>query len=158
MPQQDRAAIAAELESLQLDEARAQAAERKQERMNKENRVKAIQLAIKRDNENRKRIQAICQHRKGGKGVAQMYMGNDPNYAVVTHICSHGPTIVVCQRCGKIWEEPEPLPKKPTPEQKAEYRQQLAEFRWARNLPTDNEPSGTVLFAFTPIEPEEATA
>jgi hypothetical protein len=147
----------AELEQLQLEEARAAAEDRKQKRTYRMARRQAIEATIKRDNANRARIQASCQHRKGGKGTAQMYMGNDANYAVVTHHNSAGTgTIVVCQRCGKLWEPPQPLPKKPTSEQKAQYRADYAEYRRAINFPTDNEPSGTVLFTFTP--PDENLA
>jgi len=158
MPAPDRAAITAELEMLQLEEARDAAAQRKQAKVERENRAKAIQASLKRDNANQERIQSVCQHRKGGKGTAQMYMGNDTNFAVVTHTCSHGPTIVVCQRCLKVWRPPEDLPRRATAEQRAKYRVDLAEYRRALNFPTDNEPSGTVLFQFTPIEPEEAAA
>jgi hypothetical protein len=80
-----------------------------------------------------------------------LYQGNDPNYAVIKHTLSHGPVIVVCQRCTKVWEPPprELVAKGATPEMRAEYRGLLEQYRWALNLPTDNEPSGTVLFAFT---------
>lgn len=149
--------INAELEALQLEEAREAAEQRKQKRLYRERRTVAIEATLKRDTANRERIQAACQHRKGGKGTGQMFMGNDANYAVVTHKCSTGKTIVICQRCGKLWAPPEPLPKKATAEQKQQYREQLAEFRRAVNLPTDNEPSGSVLFTFTEAE-EEMTA
>lgn len=152
----DRKQIQEELEELQLQEARESAEQRKLNRASKESRARAIELSLRRDRKHQEMIQAACVHRKGGKGTAQMYQGNDANYAVVTHTLSHGPTIVICQRCGKIWQEPEPLPKKPTPEQKAKYREDLAEYRRARNLPTDNEPSGTVLFAFAPNDEELA--
>lgn len=152
----DKNKIQEELEELQLQEAREQAEQRKLTRAQKASRVKAIELSLKRDRLNQERIKASCVHRKGGKGTAQIYMGNDANYAVITHTLSHGPTIVVCQRCGNEWKQPEPLPPKATPEQKAQYKADLAEYRRALNFPTDNEPSGTVLFNFTPIEDEAA--
>lgn len=152
----DRKQIAEELENLQLDEAREAAEQRRQTRLGRQNKAAAIELSLRRDRANQARIQAACQHRKGGKGSAQMYMGNDPNYAVITHTLSHGPVIVVCQRCGKVWEPPAPLPKKATPEQKATYREEIAEYRRAVNFPTDNEPSGTSLFVFTPNDDEAA--
>jgi hypothetical protein len=152
----EKSNIAAELEALQLEEAREAAADRQRRRVSKATRIRAIQDSLKQDNKNQARIQAICQHRKGGKGLAQMYMGNDANYAVVTHHLSYGPTIVLCQRCGKLWRPPEQLPKKATPEQKAKFREDLAEYRRALNFPTDNEPSGSVLFAFSTPEEESA--
>lgn len=141
-----------ELESLQLEEARDLAQRRKNLRAARGKRAEAIEISIKRDREHQERIQAACQHRKGGKGTAQMYAGNDVNFAVVTHTLSHGPTIVICQRCGKTVRPPEPLPKKHTQEMRAEYRADLAEYHRWLNLPTDNEPSGTTLFAFTPTD------
>jgi hypothetical protein len=95
-------------------------------------------------------IQNRCAHRKGGKGVAMLYQGNDSNYAVIKHTLSHGATIVVCQRCTKVWEPPPRnlIRKGATAEDRAEYKRLAEEYQWALNLPTDNEPSGTVLFAF----------
>lgn len=155
MPQ-DRKQVQEELEDLQLQEAREAAETRKMRRTSREARMRAMEASLKRDRANQERIQAACVHRKGGKGTAQLYMGNDANYAVVTHTYAHGPTHIICQRCGKIWKEPDPLPKKATPEEKAKYKAELAEYRQARNFPTDNEPSGTILFSFTPIDEDAA--
>lgn len=153
----DRKQMQEELEELQLQEAREAAELRKQTRTNRDSRIKSIEAALRRDRFNQERIQAACKHLKGGKGTQNIYNGNDNStYAVITHTLSHGPTIVVCQRCGKIWEPPAALGKKSTPEQKAKYREDLTEYRRALNFPTDNEPSGTVLFAFTPIDEDAA--
>lgn len=152
----NRSKIAEELEGLQLEEAKEAANDRKQRRVERANKSMAIETSLKRDRQHQANIQAACQHRKGGKGTAQLYAGNDANFAVVTHTLSHGPTIVVCQRCGKVWAPPPPLPKKATPEMRAQYRLDYQEYNRALNLPTDNEPSGTVLFAFTPTDDEAA--
>jgi len=153
----DRKQIQEELEDLQLQEARDAAEQRRQVRSERQNKIKAIELSLRRDRANQKRIQDACKHLKGGKGTQNIYNGNDNStYAVITHTLSHGPTIVVCQRCGKIWEPPESLPKKASAEQKTKYREDLTEYRRALNFPTDNEPSGTVLFAFTPIDEDAA--
>jgi hypothetical protein len=143
-----------ELRQLQLEEARATANDRKQNRVSRENKIKAIEFSLKRDREQRKYIQDNCVHRKGGKGKDGIYNGNDSNYAVITHTLSHGPTIVVCQRCGKKWEPPARPAKGATKEVRDQYIADLAEYRRALALPTDNEPSGTVLFNF--IENEAA--
>ena len=74
----------------------------------------------------------------------------------MTHTYSHGPTGVICQRCTKEWLPPAPLPKNATKEQRLQYKADLAEYRRMLNLPTDNEPSGTVLFAFS--EPDQDAA
>lgn len=135
-----------ELQQLQLEEARAAAQDRRQGRAGRENKIKAIEFSLKRDREQMERTQAACAHRKGGKGRDGVFNGNDAMYAVITHTLSHGPTIVVCQRCGKIWEPPPRLPKKATQEQREKYVDATNEYRRALSLPTNNEPSGTVLF------------
>lgn len=155
MPQ-TKEQIKEELELLQLEDLRANALQRKEKVVGRKNRAAAIEMAIKRDRESQERIQAACYHKKGGKGVAQMFMGNDQNYAVVTHTLSHGPTIVICQRCGKVWRPPAKLPKKASTEQKAIYREQLTEYRRALALPTDNEASGTAIFEI--VVDEDAAA
>jgi hypothetical protein len=148
----DKKTVTEELELLNLEEARALAEDRRQQRTQRTTRARAIEASIRRDNQNQERIQAACVHRKGGKGTAQLYQGNDHNYAIITHTLSHGVTICICQRCWKVWEPPAALTKRATPEQRAQYRVDLAEYRRVLNLPTDNEPSGTTLFAFTPID------
>lgn len=152
----ERAKIQEELADLQLEEAREAAETRRMNRTQRIGRIAALERSLRKDRQNQQRIQSSCAHRKGGKGTSQLYQGNDTNFAVVTHTLSHGPTMVVCQRCGKLWLPPEPLTKKATAEQRLKYREDLAEYRRARNLPTDNEPSGTVLFSFTPDDEEAA--
>jgi hypothetical protein len=145
-----------ELRQLQLEEARATANDRKQNRVSRENKIKAIEFSLKRDREQKEYIQAGCVHRKGGKGKDGVYNGNDSNFAVITHTLSHGPTIVVCQRCGKVWEPPTRLAKGASQEKRTQYAAALAEYRRALALPTDNEPSGTVLFEFVRNDDEAA--
>ena len=153
---ENRGKIKDELEDLQLQEAREAAESRSQTRSQRQSRAIAIEQSLSRDRSHQASIQAGCHHRKGGKGTAQLYQGNDPNYAVITHTLSHGVTIVICQRCGKLWEPPTALRKSATPEQRAQYKTDLATYRWAVNLPTDNEPSGTTLFAFSSAEEDAA--
>jgi len=148
----DKNKMQEELETLQLEEAREQARERQSKRDTRKSRSESIELSLRRDRANQEAIQAACVHRKGGKGTAQMYQGNDPNYALVHHTLSHGPTIIICQRCGMVKAPPEPLPKNATAAQRSEYKEQLKDYRYYRSLPTDNEPSGTVLFTFTPYD------
>jgi hypothetical protein len=152
----DKTKIQEELDTLQLEEAREVAQDRRMARTQREGRARAIEASLKRDRENQAYIKSACVHRKGGKGTAQLYQGNDTNYALVTHTLSHGVTIVICQRCGNVWEPPAALSKKATPEERTKYRADLAEYRRALNLPTDNEPSGTTLFAFS--APDEQAA
>jgi hypothetical protein len=146
----DRSKITEQLEQLQLEEALATAEDRRSRKVERKTRVAGIERSLKDGKAKQAEIQSRCAHRKGGKGVAMLYQGNDSNYAVIKHTLSHGPLIVLCQRCAKVWEPPprELAAKSATPEQRAEYRRLLQDYQWAVNLPTDNEPSGTVLFAF----------
>lgn len=139
----NRDAILSELEQLQLEETRERVAEMRQRRAAKLGRIANRQRDIKSFNDKRAAQQAGCWHRKGGKGVEMLSHGNDANYAVVKHTLSHGPLIVICQRCTKEWAQPPIALRKENP---AEYRRLYDEYQWAVNLPTDNEPSGTQLF------------
>ena len=144
-----------ELEQLNLDEARERAAQRVNARTQRANRMRALERSMT-DNEARQRdIQSRCAHKKGGKGVGGLYSGNDANYAIIKHTLSHGPTICICQRCRRKWEPPnKALIAKgtATPETRALYRSQAEDYNWAMNAPTDNEPSGSALFAFSSEE------
>jgi hypothetical protein len=146
----DKAKVTEQLEQLQLEEAIANAEARRGRAIERKTRVASIERALKEGLARQTEIQSRCAHRKGGKGVAMLYQGNDSNYAIIKHTLSHGPTVVICLRCRKLWEPPprELGRKSATPEQHALYRRLSEEYHWAMNLPTDNEPSGTVLFAF----------
>ena len=143
-------------QQLQLEEALAVAEDRRARRGSRERKIRAIEFSLKRDREQLARTQAACAHRKGGKGKDGVFNGNDASHAVITHTLSHGPTIVVCQRCGKVWEPPLKLPKRATQEQRTAYIEAMNEYRRALSLPTDNEPSGTVLFEVIRHEEEAA--
>jgi hypothetical protein len=146
----DKAKVTEQLEQLQLEEAIANAEDRRGRAAERKTRVASIERSLKEGVARQRDIQSRCAHRKGGKGVAMLYQGNDSNYAIIRHTLSHGPTVVICLRCARCWEPPprELMAKGASAEQRAEYRRLLQEYQWAMNLPTDNEPSGTVLFAF----------
>jgi hypothetical protein len=135
-----------ELELLQLEELRESAEERKAKRSTRLNKIRAIEMSLKRTRDAEAYTQSRCKHLKGGKGRDGIFNGNDANYAVITHTLSHGPTIVVCQRCGKLWEPPERPGKKASAEVREKYFENVNEYRRALAFPTDNEPSGTNLF------------
>lgn len=147
----DRKAITEELELLQLEETRDRVLLMRQTREAARRRVEARDFDLADNAARQKAIHDACYHKKGGKGVAMLFQGNDANYAVIKHTLSHGPLIVVCQRCSKIWEPPDTAlnARGASKEDKAEYRRQYDEYYRAVNLPTDNEPSGTQLFVIT---------
>jgi hypothetical protein len=144
----DKVSITAELEQLQLEETKERITQMRDRKESNRRRMLARDVDINNARARQKAQQAGCWHKKGGKGVEMLSHGNDSNYAVVKHQLCHGPIIIVCQRCSKIVEPPDPALnlKKSTPEQKAEYRRLYQEYQWWLNLPTDNEMSGTQLF------------
>jgi hypothetical protein len=146
----DKTKITDELEQLQLEETRERVADMRGRRKSQTQRAESIELSLRRDAAMQKMKEAGCWHKKGGKGVENLAHGNDANHAIIKHTLSHGPTIVICQRCFGVWEPPAPLDRSTaTAEQKAEYKRAWTEYQWALNLPTDNEPSGTQLFLIT---------
>jgi len=155
MPPLDRKIITEELEQLQLEETRDRVVSMRLQREGHRRRVEARDFDLKDSAARQKAIQDACWHKKGGKGVTMLFQGNDHNYAVVKHTLSHGPLIVICQRCSRVWEPPSTAlnARSASPEDKALYRTLYEEYQWALNLPTDNEPSGTQLFVLTRDEP-----
>lgn len=109
-----------------------------------------IQLAHERQarsledyNQQVKKQQDVCKHRKGGKGLEGILNGHDSNYSVAKHQYPWGEFGVMCLRCGKEWRKPKDELKKENP---AAYKAAMSDYKEALNFPTDNEGSGTQLF------------
>lgn len=94
--------------------------------------------------------QRHCTHRKGGKGNALMEnKGNSGEYAIALQGMPDGSVHVWCTRCFAHWEPGATAAKHPTG----------IAYEEALNWPTDNSPSGTVLFRFpSRPAPEEPNA
>jgi hypothetical protein len=147
----DKTKITEELELLQLEETRERVDKLRNKRSSRATRIASIEKSL-RDDELRDAYKASqCWHRKGGKGAGWLQHGDSTQFAVIKHTLSHGPIIVICQRCPKVWLPPDPaLNARNAPlEHKREYKRLWDEYVWALNLPTDNEPSGTQLFQIT---------
>jgi hypothetical protein len=146
---------AQELEQLQLEETRYKIRDLRSNESMRKTRARAVESSLRADAERTAAMQARCVHKKGGKGVEMMYRGNDSNYAVIKHQLPHGPIIVVCQRCIKLWTPPDPalIAKGATVEMRRLYAKQQKEYQEALNYPTDNEMSGSQLFVITQNEP-----
>jgi hypothetical protein len=155
----DKLKVSEELEALELEERRFRVRQLRSQETARTMRAQTTEQTLRNESIKRRQQENACAHRKGGKGQEMWFQGNDQNYAVVKHILSHGPMIVVCQRCPKVWREPPPLKRGATKAERDEHARQHAEFVWAANLPTDNVTSGTALFmTFPAMEPELATA
>lgn len=87
--------------------------------------------------------QAACKHRKGGKDMQGILNGHDAYYSVIHHTYPAGHTNVMCTRCSKEWQQPDTKLRYTNPQL---FNKQFEEWKWAMELPTDNEPSGTQLF------------
>jgi hypothetical protein len=155
MPAEDKRKVSEELESLELEERRFRVRELRSQQAQRRMHAATTEQTLSNEREQKRRTVAGCSHRKGGKGSEMWFRGNDANFAVVKHILSHGPMIVVCQRCGNEWMMPEPLKRGATLEERQAYVQAVKEFQWAVNLPTDNTTSGTALFMTIPAQPEQ---
>jgi hypothetical protein len=155
----DKAKITAELEELQLEEMRERVTEMRENKARRLQRVANRDRDIMRDRALTKARQDACWHKKGGKGVESLLRGNDHNYAVVKHQLCHGPIIIICQRCWKVVEPPDPAlnARKASAEQKAEYKRLYNEYMEWLNLPTDNVMSGTQLFVIGAPPPAQPT-
>lgn len=143
--------VTAELESLQLEELKDRVEQIRNHRESKRRRVTSRDSDLKAALRRQAASQEACWHKKGGKGVEMLSRGTDNFYAVIKHQLCHGPIIVLCQRCSKVWEPPpvELNRRGATPEQKAEYKRLYVEYVKALEFPTDNLMSGTQLFQIT---------
>jgi hypothetical protein len=151
----DKAKITDALEQLQLEETQERVNQMRQRKESVRRRILSRETDLRNARIRQKAIQDNCWHKKGGKGVEMLAHGNDHNYAIVKHQLCHGPIIIICQRCSKVVEPPDPAlnARKATPEQKAEYKRLYEEYQLWLNLPTDNEMSGTQLFVVNRTEP-----
>lgn len=141
----------AELELLQLQELREAAEQRRSARASQARQRRTVAMALQMTLNAQRNLHSRCAHKKGGKNLDQFFDGNDSNYAVIKHTLSHGPTIVLCQRCQNLWEAPAQLHADASPAQIRQWEDEMRAYRAALALPTDNEPSGAVLFDFHPI-------
>jgi hypothetical protein len=148
MPQLDKAKITGDLEQLQLEEMQERVSQMRSRKESHRRRIASRERDITSAQERQRLKEASCWHKKGGKGVENLFHGTDHYYAVVKHQLSHGPIIVICQRCHHVAEPPDQRlnAKSATAAEKAEYKRLYDEYRWWLDLPTDNTMSGTQLF------------
>lgn len=117
---------------------------------NEKTRREQIAMAHKRQQQSLEdsnaRIQAAreaCNHRKGGKNLEGIGKGHDSYFSISKITYPWGETTVMCLRCTKEWRKPPESLKKTDP---AAYKKQMDEYKWAMELPTDNEPTGSQIF------------
>lgn len=140
---------ASEAEVIELRWKEAQIAdieERMAERKERRDRIDATRAKQIEDfhkaEAERARRQRVCKHRKGGKNN-RFADGNDTNYSVNRNTYPDGREVIMCTRCGKEVERPNPALRKTDPD----LYKAMAEAwnEWSR-FPTDNTPSGSKMF------------
>lgn len=106
-----RAELKAKLTEIKEREANVQdIEERLAERQLRRDNVKQNSVTngatLKQTNDNEKKTQKRCNHRKGGNGAEAVVIGkgHDSNYALLIHGMSNGDTWIRCLRCGKTWK------------------------------------------------------
>jgi hypothetical protein len=157
---QDKRKVTEELESLQLEETRHRVGQMRSDRAMREVRTRSLEASLKRSAAADEYRHNNCYHRKGGMGVENIFRGNDPNYSVIKNQRADGAIVVICQRCDKLWEPPDPALKRrgATVEERKLYAKLNEEYLTALNYPTDNTMSGSQLFVITREQPEQAIA
>jgi hypothetical protein len=129
-----------------------------QQRARREQIARTHKLQMEQIDEANRNIvaqQALCSHKKGGKGLAGILKGNSPNHSTNQHTYPWGEVVVICTRCGKEWAKPKVDLKVKDP---ALYKKQLTEYKEALEFETDNEPSGSQIFTITRGPQVEARA
>jgi hypothetical protein len=156
----DKKGPSEELAELQLEETRFRVTELRGIRSMREIRKASIEQSLTAQAQRQAAIEALCWHKKGGKGTESLLRGNDSNFAVVKHTQALGDMIVICQRCGKLWEKPPVslVARGASSEDRKLYARLLAEYTQAVNFPTDNQPSGSQLFIIHHYAPTDAVA
>jgi hypothetical protein len=144
--------IVSELEELQLEETRERVMAARALREQRERNRKHMMMIILRNDRIEKAQQEDCWHKKGGHGASGLNRGDDSKFAVVKHQLPHGPIIVICQRCRKLWAKPKALPKTASQDERKVFKEQMTEYNTALNFPTDNTMSGNQIFLVTGSE------
>lgn len=148
-----------ELHNLELEEKRLRLQDLRFRVQNEQTRRDAIlrtheaqQKSLDQTNRDIVAKQSQCKHRKGGKGLNGILKGHDSNYSIIVHTYPWGTVQIICTRCSKEWNPPSAALRQSDPK---EFRAQEREYNEALNWPTDNEPSGSVLFTFTQAPPPQ---
>ena len=138
----ERERIDLELKVLQLEDLRDTVERRRAQKSQKKQSRDATEAALADSRAQQLAREQECPHRKGGKDMEGLRFGNSQNFSVIKHMLAHGEVFVLCQRCHKEWRRPDRALLKPEA-----YAEAMREYRRALDLPTDNVPSGTRLFA-----------
>jgi hypothetical protein len=96
-----------------------------------------------------KKQQDSCSHLKGGKGLQALQVGGTDmsDAALIRHLFPWNEWKARCQRCGKTFAAPRPENfDLTTPEGKAAFDKQKAEFDWAMKAPSNNSASTGITF------------
>jgi hypothetical protein len=138
-----------EMEQVELDFKKLQVRRMRNEMQAEEERAatlaaqRAQQVADFKKSEMMKlRKQAQCKHRKGGRNN-NFAKGTDANYSININTYPDGKMVIMCTRCGKEVEKPNPKLRKTD---RKLYDAMWAEWQKWLEYPTDNSPSGSKIF------------
>lgn len=151
-----------EAKKLELLDIRDRVEERQMKRDDKDARTRSHGQILDNNLIQRRAVQAICNHKKGGNGLEGFVggQGDDPQYCVFKHTFLNGDMWVRCLRCGKWWKPPveesfyfDERGREVSPKDgkfnKERFDQAWVEYNLALAFPTRNAPSSSYQFRFS---------
>jgi hypothetical protein len=158
MPEdKNRQQLLNEKEELELEKLRAEVMQMRATNEQRREARKDQELAFRDAEQKAANLSRNCNHKKGGRDYASTAKrGDGDNYSIIPHTMPLGETIILCTRCLFIWKpgtSEKFMPDGRTPNPTG------IPYQIALRFPTDNSPSGSVLFGIRPqvmMAPEAA--
>lgn len=144
----EKTKLMSEREELEMEVLRAQVLKMRNDKESKVSARADQELALRETEAKMVAMQGSCNHKKGGRDYAsQQKQGDGENHSVFKHTGPLGVTLVLCSRCLFMW-----LPgttEKLMPD-KVTHNPTGISYHTAIRFPSDNTPSGSVLFGHRP--------
>jgi hypothetical protein len=149
-----RDAILREKEELELEELRGNVEAKRFSKQQRDSARKENERSFAETIKKNHALWASCNHKKGGRDyAASQKRGDGDNHSIFIWAHPMGYSIVLCSRCHFLWE-----PGVTTKYMKDGKTPNPTKISWedALRLPTDNTPSGSVMFGVRPALPTVA--
>lgn len=144
----EKTKLMTEREELEMEVLRSQVLKMRNDKESKTAARADQELALRETEAKLVAMQANCNHKKGGRDYAsQQKQGDGENHSVIKHTFPLGDTDVMCTRCLFMWKPgttEKMMPDKVTPNPTG------ISYYAAIRFPTDNTPSGSVIFGHRP--------